>query len=56
MVLVDLFLGGASSTSATLNFAFLFMLVYPDVQEKVFQEIHNLMGSDRMPTTADRLR
>lgn len=56
MVLVDLFLGGASSTSTTLNFAFLLMLVHPDVQEKVYDEINSVVGSDRTPTIADRLR
>lgn len=56
MVLVDLFLGGATSTTATLDFALLLMLAFPDVQEKVFQETLQVVGPDRLPTTADRIR
>ncbi|XP_063919935.1 probable cytochrome P450 305a1 isoform X2 [Zophobas morio] len=39
MICLDLFIGGAQTTSGTLNFAFLLMIMYPDIQKKVQNEI-----------------
>ncbi|KAF5300933.1 hypothetical protein FQR65_LT19304 [Abscondita terminalis] len=54
MVSVDLFVAGAHSTSGTLDFALLMMLLHPDVQRKVQNELgahfpdnHNYQYSDR---------
>uniref|UniRef100_A0A8C9F7R4 Uncharacterized protein n=1 Tax=Pavo cristatus TaxID=9049 RepID=A0A8C9F7R4_PAVCR len=35
----DLFLGGSETTSTTLNWGLLYMVAYPDVQEKVQKEL-----------------
>ncbi|XP_066254630.1 uncharacterized protein [Euwallacea similis] len=36
MVCLDIFIAGSASTSSTIDFAFLAMILYPEVQEKVF--------------------
>ncbi|XP_078617675.1 cytochrome P450 2J4-like [Branchiostoma floridae x Branchiostoma japonicum] len=42
----DLFLAGEESTSNTLNWALLYMLRHPDVQEKVQREIDSTIGQN----------
>ncbi|XP_019623298.1 PREDICTED: cytochrome P450 2J1-like [Branchiostoma belcheri] len=50
----DLFLAGEESTSNTLNWALLYMLRHPDVQEKVQQEIDSTIGQDVTPSFSHR--
>ncbi|KAK0047190.1 cytochrome P450 2U1 [Biomphalaria pfeifferi] len=50
----DLFLGGTETTSTTITWFALFMLNYPDVQEKIFEEINKCVGTERPPTLEDR--
>jgi len=54
LVLVDLFLAGAETTSSTLQWAMLYMIVFPEVQEKVQQEIDTVVGNSRCPSLDDR--
>eukprot|EP00092_Neocalanus_flemingeri_P029723 GFUD01032271.1.p1 GENE.GFUD01032271.1~~GFUD01032271.1.p1 ORF type:complete len:496 (+),score=84.03 GFUD01032271.1:55-1542(+) len=51
-IIFDLFLAGAETTSTTLKWAVLFMILNPDVQQKCRQEIEDAIGS-RQPTLAD---
>ena len=51
--LFDLFLAGADTTSSTLNWAMLYMILHPEVQEKVRQEIKTNIGA-RVPKVNDR--
>ncbi|ELU05557.1 hypothetical protein CAPTEDRAFT_164179 [Capitella teleta] len=51
--IADLFLAGAETTATTLGWAYLYMAEHPEIQEKCFQEIYNVLG-DRPPTMADR--
>ncbi|XP_078574538.1 cytochrome P450 2U1-like isoform X1 [Branchiostoma floridae x Branchiostoma japonicum] len=53
-VLFDLFIAGAETTSTTLYWAFLYMILNPDIQTKVQEEIHSVLGHDKPPSTAHR--
>ncbi|KAM4022750.1 cytochrome P450 2D14-like [Anomaloglossus baeobatrachus] len=52
----DLFGAGSETTSTTLRWAVLFMLLYPDVQSKVQEEIDRVIGRERKPTMGDVLQ
>ncbi|XP_072038342.1 cytochrome P450 2U1-like [Amphiura filiformis] len=53
-VLSDLFLGSTETTVNTLKFALLYMVMNPDVQEKVHQESMRVVGPSRLPCLEDR--
>ena len=52
---MDLFSAGSETTATTLAWAVCFMIIHPDVQKKVQQEIDQVLG-DRTPTLDDRGR
>ena len=54
VTMFDLFLAGSETTSTTLTWAYLFMIRYPEVQEKVQQELDQVVGTDRLPSCSDR--
>ncbi|XP_045203038.2 cytochrome P450 2U1-like [Mercenaria mercenaria] len=43
-IILDLFLAGSETTASTLDWCFMFMVKYPDIQEKCYQEITQLSG------------
>ncbi|XP_018420812.1 PREDICTED: cytochrome P450 2D17-like [Nanorana parkeri] len=51
----DLFTAGTGTTSTTLRWALLYMLLYPDIQEKIHEEIDEMIGRERKPAMADIL-
>ncbi len=51
---MDFFIAGSETTSTTLNWAVLYMILNPDVQEKVQEELDAVTGGGRLPTMADR--
>ncbi|KAG1800179.1 cytochrome P450 [Suillus subaureus] len=50
----SLYSGGADTTVSAINSFFLAMTLFPDVQKKAQAEIDAVVGSDRLPTFADR--
>ncbi|KAL6087741.1 hypothetical protein STEG23_032795 [Scotinomys teguina] len=54
MVVADLFTAGMVTTSTTLSWALLLMILYPDVQSRVQQEIDEVIGQVRRPEMADQ--
>ncbi|XP_065604306.1 cytochrome P450 2J2-like [Cyrtonyx montezumae] len=50
----DLFLGGSETTATTLRWALLYMVAYPDIQEKVQKELDAVLGSSHQINYEDR--
>ncbi|NXL51205.1 CP2DH protein, partial [Podilymbus podiceps] len=55
LVTADLFGAGSETTSTTLRWAFLYMLLYPEIQSKVQAEIDKVVGRERSPTMKDQV-
>ncbi|XP_047444006.1 cytochrome P450 2J4-like [Mugil cephalus] len=51
---LDLFGAGTETTTTTLYWALLYMINYPDIQERVQVEIDAVIGSSRQPCMTDR--
>jgi cytochrome P450 len=49
-------MAGSETTSNTLGFAVLYMLLHPDVQCRVHDELDSVVGHSRQPTLQDRPR
>ncbi|XP_069813493.1 cytochrome P450 2D15-like [Dendropsophus ebraccatus] len=54
VVLADFFVAGTDTTSNTLRWSILMMLLHPHIQTKVREEIHHVVGVDRQPTMEDQ--
>ncbi|KGL82604.1 Cytochrome P450 2J6, partial [Tinamus guttatus] len=50
----DLFLAGTETTATTLRWAFLYMVVYPEIQEKVQKELDTVLGPSHIICYEDR--
>uniref|UniRef100_A0A0B7BIS2 Cytochrome P450 n=1 Tax=Arion vulgaris TaxID=1028688 RepID=A0A0B7BIS2_9EUPU len=53
-IMFDLFVAGTETTSTTIYWCILYILHNPEVQEKVYQEIKDKVGTDRTPTMQDK--
>ncbi|NXF65251.1 CP2J2 protein, partial [Ciccaba nigrolineata] len=53
-VINDLFLGGSETSSTTLYWGLLFMVVNPDIQEKVQKELDAVLGPSQLICYEDR--
>jgi len=53
-ILLDLFIAGSETTSTTLTWAALYMVRYPEIQEKVQKELDSIVGPNRSPNMADK--
>uniref|UniRef100_A0A5F9DMZ7 unspecific monooxygenase n=1 Tax=Oryctolagus cuniculus TaxID=9986 RepID=A0A5F9DMZ7_RABIT len=56
LVVADLFVAGMFTTSFTLSWALLLMILHPDVQRRVQQEIDEVIGPARRPEMGDQAR
>ncbi|XP_039092048.1 cytochrome P450 2D15 [Hyaena hyaena] len=56
LVTSDLFIAGMLSTSVTLAWALLLMILHPDVQRRVQQEIDEVLGPAQRPEMGDQTR
>ena len=54
-VILELFIAGSETTYNTLDWAFLFMTEHPDIQERCFKEINDVVG-DKYIDYADRVK
>nr|XP_054773157.1 cytochrome P450 2U1-like [Lytechinus pictus] len=50
----DLFGASTETTNASLKWSILYMMMYPDVQTRVQEELDRVVGPDRLPELADR--
>ncbi|XP_014801322.1 PREDICTED: cytochrome P450 2J6-like isoform X2 [Calidris pugnax] len=50
----DLFLGGSETTATTLRWALLYMVAYPDIQEKVQKELDAVLSPSHLICYEDR--
>lgn len=55
-VMVDLFLAGSETTTTTLRWALLYMVKYPEIQEKVQKELDSVLGRSQIICYEDRKR
>ncbi|XP_078093587.1 cytochrome P450 2J2-like isoform X2 [Mustelus asterias] len=49
----DLFIAGTETTATTLRWAILYMMVYPEIQERCQKEIDEVVGRSRTPSMED---
>ncbi|KAK2544197.1 cytochrome P450 2D14 [Columba livia] len=55
LVTTDLFGAGTETTSTTLRWAVLYMILHPEIQSKVQAEIDKVIGRERSPTMEDQV-
>lgn len=55
-ICMDLFMAGSETTSKSLAFGFLHLLLNPEVQKKAQEEIDQVIGRERAPLLADRIK
>ncbi|XP_038071646.1 cytochrome P450 2U1-like [Patiria miniata] len=53
-VVADLFFGGTETVNAGVLWGFVCMVMYPDIQTRVQEELDEVVGQNRAPTMADR--
>ena len=52
----ELFVAGTDTTATTIRWALLYFTFYPDVQERLWQEINDIIGTSRLPTLEDKVK
>ncbi|CAH2327937.1 cytochrome P450 2A5-like [Pelobates cultripes] len=55
LTMFELFIVGTETTANTLYFSLLVMIKYPQIQDRIQQEIDIVIGTDRLPKLADRI-
>ena len=51
---MELFLAGTETTSTTIGWALLYFLHHPEVQDKCYKEICDVIGTGRLPAFGDK--
>ncbi|RUS90053.1 hypothetical protein EGW08_002166, partial [Elysia chlorotica] len=54
--LQQLFIVGADTTATTLVWFMVYMMNYPEIQNKMYEEIHSVTGPDRAPDMQDKAK
>ncbi|XP_072028910.1 cytochrome P450 2U1-like [Amphiura filiformis] len=49
-----LFVAGTETTSSTLRWAVLYMMAFPEIQDRVHQELDSVVGRNRLPKLTDK--
>jgi cytochrome P450 len=52
-VCADLFTAGTETTASTVGFALRYLIKYPEIQDKVREELHRVIGKERPPSMED---
>jgi hypothetical protein len=52
----DLFIAGSDTTSGTLSFALMYMVLCPEIQAKVQKELDDVVGRERLPSLSDKAK
>lgn len=55
-ICLDLFAAGGETTTSSIEFSLMYMVVYPEIQKAVQKEIDTVVGRDRRPTLEDRVK
>ncbi|XP_025097342.1 cytochrome P450 2U1-like [Pomacea canaliculata] len=50
----DIIVAGSETTSTAIRWTLVYFLHHPDVQDKCYEEIHRVVGTERAPTIQDR--
>lgn len=53
-IMIELLFAGTDTTSGTIYWCILYMIRFPDVQEKVCKEIRSVVGADQTPGLEDK--
>ncbi|ETE57844.1 Cytochrome protein, partial [Ophiophagus hannah] len=56
VLLFDLLIAGTETTSGTLQWAFLYLVAFPEIQEKCWKEIDTVLGNKARLKCTDRVR
>lgn len=54
MIILDIFIAGSQTTSITIDLALMMMVVRPDIQAKVYNEIRSTIGQEKLPNIGDK--
>jgi hypothetical protein len=53
--MLNVILGGSANSSTWLTCFFLYMILYPNVQSKIHEELDKVVGRDRLPKGASHI-
>ena len=52
--IISLFVAGADTSSTSLRWAVLYMMIHPEVQDRIHEEIDSIVGRNRLPKLVDK--